>query len=499
MKIETVYEELKKSKLEVEDSKKFFSALSSYDGGAIGLLADLKKMEDLAKGSVDYVLFEDKIIECLHSISVYINKDSVYTLSNKEDIDNFKMYYNNIINNYIFINRLEDENKLCLKLTNEMEKIGNQIKSTSDAYDLSKLHLQYQRLHAQLISSNEKREKFNKMIKVNSNKANFTSLLDGAVRDFSMLASGLKNLTLTKETKAKINDVLINMSNQLKNEKESSKNDIVNYLKLLDYVGLQKNINYSYDDIELPKVKNEDTIINEVKENKEEVKEVDTSIKIGENVYYTGINYDNVSLEYNKPYKVIDAKLDDNGNEVYKLDGIEEDVSVISLEPEYLVDKQELSLKRGEKVFTSGIRKYNKDDVKLEMGKEYTINKGMLDEKGNEIYYLDGIDKPVSVMNLVNENRWNEYMESMVNQRVVLKEEPKKNIDKKDMYLNSVINLSKKPKLSSTIKKAFSSVLNGVKNKFKEIKDDLLLTEYDDLIDREEFAKEFEEIKARRK
>lgn len=505
MNIESVFKNLERLNLKVDNSSKFFEVITTYKGGSSALFKKLEELNNNVHSDINYEKYEEKVIEFLDKIQSTINKDGLFNLTDEIYIKNFKVNYQKIINKNIFIHRLEDERKLNKENLKEIEKIKNDIKDVKGSYELSRLHSEYQRRMKIVQSSSKKIEEYAKKVADNSKKASYTGLIDGLLRDCSSLAENLKDLTLTKETKDKVNYILLDMAKYFSEERQNIKGELVEYLELLDKAGLEKNIEIEKtEEVELPKeavkespkkeikiepeIKEEkkDTLKEEQPIKKETVKE--TTLKVGDIVYYNGTfaydNYSDISrLNIEEPYKITKTGFDDKGNEIYYLDGNDNPVSVTLLETESEKFNKETSLHKGDKVYFSGINDYNKYNVKLEVGKEYIIDRATLDEKGDEIYFLEGIDNPVSVMSLVTDKRWNEYMESLVNKRVINVSKPSKRFNKKELYLESLTNISEKPAIGLSIKKAFSSVINKVKNKIDEIKKDLAVSD------------EFEEIK----
>lgn len=497
MNIENVFKNLERLNLKVDNSSKFFEIITTYSGGASALFNKLEELNNNVHSDINYEKYEDKIIEYLDKIQSSINKDNLFNLSDEEYIKKFKISYQRIINRNIFIHRLEDERKLNKENLKEIEKIKENIKEVKGTYELSKLHSEYQRRMKLIQSSSKKIEEYAKEVEEKSKKASYTGMIDGLLKDCSSLAEGLKDLTLTNETKNSVNSVLMDMAKFFSEERNSVKNELVEYLELLDRAGLEKNIKIDEADVvELPKVVVKEEVKDEPKKvvQTEDFKVKDTSLKVGDIVYYNGSNaYDDYSdvsrLDVEEPYKITKVDFDDKGNEVYYLDGNDYPVSVTLLETEYEKFNKDISLHKGDKVYFSGINDYNKYNEKLEIGKEYIIDKGTLDDKGNEIYFLEGIENPVSVMSLVTEYRWNDYMASLVNKRVINVSKPSKNINKTELYMESLTNISEKPSIGLSIKKAFSSVISKVKNKVEEIRKDLMIPDDYEEINKEENIK----------
>lgn len=499
MNIENVFKNLERLNLKVDNSSKFFEIITTYSGGASALFDKLEELNNNVHSDINYEKYEDKMIEYLDKIQSSINKDNLFNLSDEEYIKNFKISYQKIINKNIFIHKLEDERKLNKENIKEIDKIKENIKEVKGTYELSKLHSEYQRRMKLIQSSSKKIEEYAKEVEEKSKKVSYTGMIDNLLKDCSILAERLKDLTLTKETKDTVNKVLMDMAKFFSEERISVKDELVEYLDLLDKAGLEKNIKIEQtEELELPKVvEKEETIKEEIPEEKERPKVEpikETSLKVGDIVYYNGSNaYDDYSelsrLDVEEPYKITKVGFDDKGNEIYYLDENDYPVSVTLLETEYEKFNKNTSLHKGDKVYFSGINDYNKYNEKLEIGKEYIIDKGTLDNKGNEIYFLEGIENPVSIMSLVTENRWNEYMASLVNKRVINVSKPSKNINKKELYMESLTNISEKPSIGLSIKKAFSSVISKVKNKVDEIRKDLMIPDDYEEINKQENIK----------
>lgn len=492
MNIEKVFSNLESLNLKVTDSTKFFQSIISYPGGSNAFFEKLNYLNKSTKDNINYEKFENKIIKYLRGIQILINKDNLFRLSDEEDIANFKKSYQNIINKYIYIHRLQDEKKYSRDNIAKLERLKQDIKDTTGTYELSRLHLEYQKTVKTIENSYRKIDRYIKKISESSYKEKYEGIIDDLVKDSSLLADNLKNLTLTNETKSNINLLLTKMAEDFTNEKKEIRKDIDIYFEMLKEAGIEQNVLLSEEKINNKTVENEpeeikkheevkEEIIPEIRDNdfnEEVVEEVEmpqreTALKAGETIYYNGtLPYDHYSdislLNRNKPYKISLATLDEKGNEMYFLEGIDTPFSVTLFETEFEKFNTDTTLKKGDKVYYNG-KKDEDYDVQLTYGQEYVIDKGTLDEKGNEIYYLEGMDEPVSVISLVTENKWLEYIEPIVNQRVIAVEEPKVKPNKKGLYLASVANMCDKPSIGLSIKKAFSSIVS----KIKEIKKDL--------------------------
>ena len=172
--------------------------------------------------------------------------------------------------------------------------------------------------------------------------------------------------------------------------------------------------------------------------------------------------------------------------------------------------------KQGDFVVYNGTKDFNSNrdfTNLLQTGFSYRVTKSVINEKGEEEIYLEGIDMPFSVTMFETEEIWKEHMNGLIFQMVHKIDH--KPINKEVAYTNAVMGLNNK-KVTFNLKKSIHNVLGKVKSKFEKIKSVIEtyrsdyeseyienfmteLNEYEnqdrDLIDIDEFSKDFDAIK----
>ena len=269
-------------------------------------------------------------------------------------------------------------------------------------------------------------------------------------------------------------------------------------------------------------------------------------------------------LQTGYSYKVTKSVINDKGEEEIYLDGIDVPFSITMFEPEKIwkkhtneleisnlqttnpnsttfifsekkkntdeisskLDSKKINLesnsnltpvfKQGDFVVYNGTKDFNSNrdfTNLLQTGFSYRVAKSVINEKGEEEIYLEGIDMPFSVTMFETEEIWKEHMNGLIFQMVHKIDH--KPINKEVAYTNAVMGLNNK-KVTFNLKKSIHNVLGKVKSKFEKIKSVIEtyrsdyeseyienfmaeLNEYEnqdrDLIDIDEFSKDFDAIK----
>ena len=292
-------------------------------------------------------------------------------------------------------------------------------------------------------------------------------------------------------------------------------------------------------------------------------------LKQGDVVVYNGSKDYTSSKDYTYllqagfSYRVTKSVINEKGEEEIYLDGIDQPFPITMFEPEEIwkkhtneleisnqqttnnsttfvsseektnrdeitskLDSNEIKLesnsnlvpvfKQGDFVVYNGTKDFNlnRDFTNLlQTGFSYRVTKSVINEKGEEEIYLEGIDTPFSITMFETEEIWKEHMNGLIFQMVHKIDH--KPIKKEVAYTNAVMGLNNK-KVPFNLKKSIHNVLGKVKNKFEKIKSTIEayrsdyeseyianfmaeLNEYEnqdrDLIDIDEFSKDFDAIK----
>ena len=292
-------------------------------------------------------------------------------------------------------------------------------------------------------------------------------------------------------------------------------------------------------------------------------------LKQGDVVVYNGSkdytsSKDNTNLlQTGFSYRVTKSVINEKGEEEIYLEGIDMPFSITMFEPEEIWKKHtnELEISNSQTInnsttFVSSEEKKNRDEITskldsneidlesnsnlvpvfkqgdfvvyngtkdfnlnrdftnlLQTGFSYKVTKSVINEKGEEEIYLEGIDTPFSITMFETEEIWKEHMNGLILQMV--HKIVHKPINKEVAYTNAVMGLNNK-KVHFNLKKSIHNVLGKVKRKFESIKSTIEtyrtdyeseyianfmteLNEYEnqdrDLIDIDEFSKDFDAIK----
>lgn len=345
MNIDSVYNSLKSLGLNIQDYDTFISFVrdnnNSYED-VVSMIINAKEVKDK---KINYSDFEKKLVNYFKDIQNIINKDSLYTFSNEEDITRFKNFFQEIVDKYIIIYKLKDDKDECKKTSEDIDKIKKEIdkynsglfsidsidKINSLKFNLDLKSMEYKRLLASI-------EESTKLITKYSSKYEFINLIDIISKDMDELSHIMNNLSLTNESKINICKVLESITYYFETMETECINDINKYNDICVKAGLvkpnvvvdsevNKNDIDSYLEKEVPVSEDVDDILDGLDSSiMNNSKYKIGALKVGDYVTYNGTNsytdYDNGDkLDMGAVYKVKRVDFDGNGNEVIYLEG----------------------------------------------------------------------------------------------------------------------------------------------------------------------------------
>ena len=345
MNIDSVYNSLKSLGLNIQDYDTFISFVrdnnNSYED-VVSMIINAKEVKDK---KINYSDFEKKLVNYFKDIQNIINKDSLYTFSNEEDITRFKNFFQEIVDKYIIIYKLKDDKDECKKTSEDIDKIKKEIdkynsglfsidsidKINSLKFNLDLKSMEYKRLLASI-------EESTKLITKYSSKYEFINLIDIISKDMDELSHIMNNLSLTNESKINICKVLQSITYYFETMETECINDINKYNDICVKAGLvkpnvvvdsevNKNDIDSYLEKEVPVSEDVDDILDGLDSSiMNNSKYKIGALKVGDYVTYNGTNsytdYDNGDkLDMGAVYKVKRVDFDGNGNEVIYLEG----------------------------------------------------------------------------------------------------------------------------------------------------------------------------------
>ena len=340
MNIDSVYSSLKEMGLNIEDYETFISFVKDNNNSYEEVINKIKNVKEVKDKKVNYSDFEKHLVDYFKEIQSIINKDSLYTFSNDEDIVKFKNFFQGIADKYIIIYKLKDDKDECKKVHDEIERIKEEIdryNSTSLTPELlSKINdlkfnldlksIEYRRLLSSIEESTKLMTKY-------SNKNEFINLINIISKDMDTLSDIMNNLSLTSESISSISKVLGNITYYFETVEIECINDINRYNDMCVNAGLVKpriidnknNDDEVKEEVDIPTVKDDHDDILEgsiVIDDKFKI----GSLNAGDYVMYNGsksyTDYDNSDeLTNGAVYKVRRVDLDQNDNEIVYLEG----------------------------------------------------------------------------------------------------------------------------------------------------------------------------------
>ena len=447
MNINSTYKILDELGLKISDYKIFGEFVRNNNNSYEEAIHIIRKAKSVKDKKINYTDFEKRMVGYFKEIQRLINKDSLFVFSNEEDKDNFKKYFQSIIDKYIIIYKLKDDKDNCKKkfdeiveLKNEIDKLNNnyvsltpdEIEQINDLkFNLDIKNMEYRKLLSSI-------EESNKVITKYSNKNEFVKLIWMISKDVSKLSELINRLSITNETRDDLTKILDEVSKYFKSVEIESINDINNFINICKSAGI-----ISKDKI------------------------------------------DNVSI-VNMP-----AGNDAKDNVSKKDVEISKDVAK--------GEKNTHTLEVGDLVAYNNFLDYEgyNYEGKLKPNVVYKVSYVFFDDKGTEMFYLEGIDFPfpATIFDLVHkkDNEIEQTSNIVSNSDLNHKE-----FDLKETYIKALEGLRTK-KISSYIKNAIAKL--SEKHYIDENEEEMSLDNYssDELINLEEFSKIYDEVKSGRK
>lgn len=651
-KFDSIYKMLDVINLNIVDSAKFIDYVGKQGKGIEDTIKDIKVAKEKSIKKIDYSDFERKLVNSFKEIQKEINKDGMFQYSDEEEMEKFKNFFQEIVDKYVIIYKLKDDKDECARKRKEIESLKNEInslnKSTSPltTNDLQKINDLNFKLGVKNLEYKKVLELIEEDIQIitrNSLKLNFINLLDELNSDLNKLIEMFSKLSLTSITRQNVDEMFLELNNGLTNEKNEYKKEINIFKEICENAGIENSVAslekndmvvyngtkpyYGADNSYVLKVgkaykvkdykftnngleefylenfdkpfsvtlfdtprewqekkelvngnNKEDIVSNKKSEGTKSINETNdlnnsiltSGIKEGDFVVYNGSkdytsSKDNTNLlQTGFSYRVAKLVINEKGKEEIYLDGIDVPFSITMFEqkkiekkhtnelemsnlqtvnvnnPAFIsseekkntdeisskLDSEKINLesnsnltpvfKQGDFVVYNGTKDFNSNrdfTNLLQTGFSYRVTKSVINEKGEEEIYLEGIDMPFSVTMFETEEIWKEHMNGLIFQMVHKIDH--KPINKEVAYTNAVMGLNNK-KVTFNLKKSIHNVLGKVKSKFEKIKSVIEtyrsdyeseyienfmteLNEYEnqdrDLIDIDEFSKDFDAIK----
>lgn len=651
-KFDSIYKMLDVINLNIVDSAKFIDYVGKQGKGIEDTIKDIKVAKEKSIKKIDYSDFERKLVNSFKEIQKEINKDGMFQYSDEEEMEKFKNFFQEIVDKYVIIYKLKDDKDECARKRKEIESLKNEInslnKSTSPltTNDLQKINDLNFKLGVKNLEYKKVLELIEEDIQIitrNSLKLNFINLLDELNSDLNKLIEMFSKLSLTPITRQNVDKMFLELNNSLTNEKNEYKKEINIFKEICENAGIENSVAslekndmvvyngtkpyYGADNSYVLKVgqtykvkdykftnngleefyledfdkpfsvtlfdtprewqekkelvngnNKEDIVSNKKSEGTKSINETNdlnnsiltSGIKEGDFVVYNGSkdytsSKDNTNLlQTGFSYRVAKLVINEKGKEEIYLDGIDVPFSITMFEPKKIekkhtnelemsnlqtvnvnnpafisseekkntdeisskLDSEKINLesnsnltpvfKQGDFVVYNGTKDFNSNrdfTNLLQTGLSYRVTKSVINEKGEEEIYLEGIDMPFSITMFETEEIWKEHMNGLIFQMVHKIDH--KPINKEVAYTNAVMGLNNK-KITFNLKKSIHNVLGKVKSKFEKIKSVIEtyrsdyeseyienfmteLNEYEnqdrDLIDIDEFSKDFDAIK----
>ena len=103
MNINSTYKLLEELGLKISDYKIFGEFVRNNNNSYEEAIDKIRKAKSVKDKKINYTDFEKRMVSYFKEIQRLINKDSLFVFSNEEDKDNFKKYFQSIIDKYIII------------------------------------------------------------------------------------------------------------------------------------------------------------------------------------------------------------------------------------------------------------------------------------------------------------------------------------------------------------------------------------------------------------
>lgn len=342
MNINSTYKILDELGLKISDYKIFGEFVRNNNNSYEEAIDIIRKAKSVKDKKINYTDFEKRMVGYFKEIQRLINKDSLFVFSNEEDKDNFKKYFQSIIDKYIIIYKLKDDKDNCKKkadeiveLKNEIDKINNnyvsltpdEIEQINDLkFNLDIKNMEYRKL---LLSI----EETNKVITKYSNKNEFVKLIWMVSKDVSKLSELINRLSITNETRNDLNKILDEVSKYFESVEIECIDDINNFINICKSAGIiskEKIDNASIVNMPVGNDAKDNVSKKDVEISKDVAKgEKNThTLEVGDLVTYNnfldyeGYNYEG-KLKHNVVYKVSYVFFDNKGTEMFYLEGID--------------------------------------------------------------------------------------------------------------------------------------------------------------------------------
>ena len=592
--INSIYRSLAGTDLTIEDTNKFLEFVSQTGLGVEEAAQNIKVAKEKADKKVDYSEFERKLVDYFKNIQTEINKDGLFQYSDEKDIEEFRKFFQEIVDKYIIIYKLKDDKDECQRKLTEIENIKSEInflnKTTSpiSSDDLKRINdlnfklgvknLEYKKI-LDLIEEDVK------IITKNSKKQEFIVLVSNLIKDLNDLTNIMDRLSLTPRTKISVQKLFTSLTDELSEMKNSYTNEIKEFTNLCLAAGitgpsLQKEDVVIYNGSK-PLFGNDYTYLleegkeykvnrsifknngleefyiegfdkpfsvslfdtpNEWKEKQDALNKKNETVEnnhaeiikepelTNTDIVLNSFKDDEIKLNERTPFKIelVDdeesRQINDNSVSITDKERVEPIIKPENNEPAIKIEdlmstkgEHVPALKKGDFVVYNGSKDYisTKDNTNLlQKGFSYKVANSIINDKGEEEIYLEGVEEPFSVTLFETEEIWKEHMNALINQMVTKVDT--KQINKEEAYANAVIGLSKK-NVSFNLKRAIGTALRKVKDKIDKLKETLseklrpdfeskyisdfmaIDADYeeldDELIDMNEFGKSFDEIK----
>ena len=247
MNINSTYKILDELGLKISDYKIFGEFVRNNNNSYEEAIDIIRKAKSVKDKKINYTDFEKRMVGYFKEIQRLINKDSLFVFSNEEDKDNFKKYFQSIIDKYIIIYKLKDDKDNCKKkadeiveLKNEIDKINNnyvsltpdEIEQINDLkFNLDIKNMEYRKLLSSI-------EETNKVITKYSNKNEFVKLIWMISKDVSKLSELINRLSITNETRNDLTKILDEVSKYFESVEIECIDDINNFINICKSAGI---------------------------------------------------------------------------------------------------------------------------------------------------------------------------------------------------------------------------------------------------------------------
>ena len=490
MNMNYLEQNLKDLGLAIDNGQEFENFILNYNGGLTAFLENLNVKKRLLERKFDYNYYENEIITFLKDIQKYLSEDENLKKSRGYLKEQYNVIIKNIINKNIIGLKIEQAKKLSDKLLNQLLELDLNISdlennTTLDEKEktvklidinIEKDNIENQYQDALNIIENEKN------IREKMQNRDFSQLIDELLKDINDLNMVITKLELTDVTKKVVSVIVNSYSNKFSKLQIDKKKVEKEYNELLKKASL----------------KSADVVVHEGVVEKEPTTELMKSAEFSD----VGEEYVNVDDEIVK----------ENPSVNYS------DLDSIQVNEEEIVDDLTdiNSLIGTNVVYTGKILLDDKVSLdELAKGKAFKVVSISKNDNGEDMVELEGLTGKYSLLYFETEETWNNYLDEIEEYKVTSVIE--KELDKIDLSINAIAGLITNAKVLKPVKKYGINTLiektNGISKKnlpiFKKITEILderksvdmeqELGDYntnEPLVNEEEFAQEYEEIKS---